>query len=71
MVAAHIQDLQAAASVGMKTIYIRRSGEDPRVGDGAMVRSKDEGGEVDCMVDSFLELSEVFECLKTPVIVDL
>ncbi|KAF8815931.1 HAD-like protein [Phlegmacium glaucopus] len=66
MVAAHIKDLHAAASVGMKTIYVRRSGEDPMVGDGVLVRSKDEGGEVDCVVDSFLELSEVIEHLRTP-----
>jgi len=60
MVAAHIQDLRAAASVGMKTVYVRRVGEDPIVRDGELVKSKDEGGEVDCVVDSFLELSEVF-----------
>lgn len=63
MVAAHIQDLRAAASVGMKTIYVRRLGEDPvkagDVRDGEIVKSKDEGGEVDGVVDSFLELSEV------------
>ena len=60
MVAAHIQDLRAAAKVGMKTVYVRRVGEDPIVKDGELVKSKDEGGEVDCVVDSFLELSEVF-----------
>ena len=59
MVAAHIHDLRAAAKVGMKTIYVRRVGEDPIVSDGELVKSKDEGGEVDCVVDSFLELSEV------------
>ena len=59
MVAAHIHDLRAAASLGMKTIYVRRGGEDPVVRDGELVKSKDEGGEVDCVVDSFLELSEV------------
>ena len=59
MVAAHIHDLRAAASVGMKTVYVRRVGEDPLVRDGELVKSKDEGGEVDCVVDSFLELSKV------------
>ena len=58
MVAAHIHDLRAAASVGMKTVYVRRVGEDPLVRDGELVKSKDEGGEVDCVVDSFLELSK-------------
>ena len=48
MVAAHIHNLRAAASVGMKTVYVRRVGEDPIVKDGEMVKSKDEGGEVDC-----------------------
>jgi len=59
LVAAHIYDLRAAAGVGMKTIYVRRVGEDPLVKDGEMVKRKDEGGEVDCIVNSFLELSEV------------
>ena len=57
MVAAHIEDLRAAASVGMKTVYVRRVGEDPIVRDGELVKRKDEGGEVDRVVDSFLELS--------------
>jgi len=60
MVAAHIHDLRAAASLGMKTVYVRRVGEDSIVSDGELVKSKSEGGEVDCVVDSFLELSEVF-----------
>jgi len=59
MVAAHIHDLRVAASLGMKTVYVRRVGEDPTVKDGENVKSKAEGGEVDCVVDSFLELSEV------------
>jgi len=63
MVAAHIKDLRAAASVGMKTIYVPRSDDEENptmVGNGVMmkVKSKDEGGEVDCVVNSFLELSE-------------
>ena len=64
MVAAHIHDLRAAAGQGMKTVYVRRVGEDPIVKDGEMVKSKDEGGEVDCVVDSFLELSEVFSSVQ-------
>ena len=64
MVAAHIHDLRAAASLGMKTVYVRRVGEDPVVKDGEMVKSKDEGGEVDCVVNSFLELSEVISSVQ-------
>jgi len=55
MVAAHIHDLRAAAGVGMKTIYVRRLDEHD---DGEMVKRKDEGGEVDGLVDSFLDLPE-------------
>ena len=65
MVAAHIQDLRAAASLGMKTVYVRRVGEDPVVKDGELVKNKDEGGEVDCVVDSFLELSEVILSVRS------
>ena len=64
MVAAHIQDLRAAAGAGMKTVYVRRVGEDPLVKDGELVKSKDEGGEVDCVVDSFLELSEIISSVQ-------
>ena len=64
MVAAHIQDLRAAAGVGMKTVYVRRVGEDPLVRDGELVKSKDEGGEVDCVVDSFLGLSEIISSVQ-------
>jgi len=56
MVAAHIHDLRAAASHGLKTVYVRRATEDaPEV--RAAVRSKAEGGEVDVVVNSFLELT--------------
>ncbi|PBK65158.1 haloacid dehalogenase [Armillaria solidipes] len=57
MVAAHIHDLRAAAQVGMKTVYIQRPGEDR--GD-ITVKSKSEGGEVDCVVQSFVELASLF-----------
>ena len=55
MVAAHIQDLRAAASHGMKTVYVRRPTEDGDL--RAQVRSKAEGGEVHVVVDSFEELA--------------
>ncbi|EPQ61334.1 haloacid dehalogenase [Gloeophyllum trabeum ATCC 11539] len=60
MVAAHIEDLRAAASFGLKTIYVRRSTEDTPE-DKASARSKDEGGEVDMVVDSFLEIIPALE----------
>ncbi|KAL1940511.1 hypothetical protein VTO73DRAFT_7946 [Trametes versicolor] len=55
MVAAHIFDLRAAASHGMKTVYVRRVTEDINARDS--VKSKKEGGEVDVVVDSFEELA--------------
>ncbi|TFK48012.1 haloacid dehalogenase [Heliocybe sulcata] len=55
MVAAHIKDLRAAAGHGMRTIYVRRPTEDsPDVRDA--VKTKEEGGEVDLVVDSFLDI---------------
>lgn len=55
MVAAHIYDLRAAASHGMKTVYVRRPTEDTDVRDE--VKSKQDGGEVDVVVDSLEELA--------------
>ena len=57
MVAAHFFDLQAAAKRGMKTIYVPRLNEDGSFTD--TVRSKADGGEVDLVVHSFVELAEV------------
>ncbi|KAJ7152720.1 HAD-like domain-containing protein [Mycena crocata] len=57
MVAAHIYDLRAAASIGMRTIYIRRVGEESP--DAGEVKSKAEGGEVDMVVDSFIDLAKL------------
>jgi len=59
MVAAHIYDLRAAAKLGMKTIYVHREGEDSKV-DREAVKTKDEGGEVDVVVNTFEELAELF-----------
>ncbi|KAK7012599.1 Haloacid type II [Favolaschia claudopus] len=53
LVAAHVDDLRAAAGVGMRTIYIPRPGEDVGVGE---VKPKAEGGDVDVVVHSFEEL---------------
>ena len=57
MVAAHIYDLRAAASHGMKTVYVRRPTEDGDVRDS--VKSKADGGEVDVVVDSFTDLANL------------
>ncbi|KAF8181598.1 hypothetical protein BJ912DRAFT_854547, partial [Pholiota molesta] len=51
MVAAHIYDLRAAGRVGMRTVYIRRPGEDEVRAEE--VKTKKEGGEVDWVLDSF------------------
>ncbi|KAJ3574599.1 hypothetical protein NP233_g1661 [Leucocoprinus birnbaumii] len=53
MVAAHIYDLRAARELGMKTIYVPRPEEDPGVKDGEAIKSKEEGGEVDFVVNDF------------------
>ncbi|KAI0716153.1 haloacid dehalogenase [Cerioporus squamosus] len=55
MVAAHIYDLRAAASHGMKTVYVRRSTEDADL--QAQVKTKRDGGEVDVVVDSFEDIA--------------
>lgn len=59
MVAAHIYDLRAAASLGMKTVYVRRVTED--IDERELVRIKSEGGEVDLIVDSLLELADIMK----------
>ncbi|EGN92613.1 hypothetical protein SERLA73DRAFT_79429 [Serpula lacrymans var. lacrymans S7.3] len=60
MVAAHIWDLRAAAEVGYKTIYVPRPVEDsPEI--KAQLKTKKDGGEVDLIVKSFVELAEIVE----------
>ena len=54
MVAAHIYDHCAAASNGMKTVYVRREGEDEDI--RAQVKSKVDGGEVDAVVESLEDI---------------
>lgn len=53
MVAAHIFDLRAAGSLGLKTVYVPRPDEDAGLKAGEVVKTKDEGGDVDFVVDSF------------------
>ncbi|KAF7984616.1 hypothetical protein HWV62_12827 [Athelia sp. TMB] len=55
MVAAHVFDLRAAARCGMRTVYVRRT---PEAGD---VKSKDDGGEFDVVVDDLDELAGLLE----------
>lgn len=57
MVAAHINDLRAAANLGMTTVYVRRPDEGGV--EGLNVKSKQDGGEVDYVVDSFVELADL------------
>ncbi|KAH7923364.1 haloacid dehalogenase [Leucogyrophana mollusca] len=55
MVAAHKYDLQGAAKVGFKTIYVPRPAEDtPEI--RADMKAKKDGGEVDLVAGSFVEL---------------
>ncbi|KAF9816471.1 hypothetical protein IEO21_04076 [Rhodonia placenta] len=56
MVAAHIYDLRAAATHGMKTVFVRRPRE-PNAPDD--IRPKSEGGEVDVYVESFVEIANL------------
>ncbi|KZT00880.1 haloacid dehalogenase [Laetiporus sulphureus 93-53] len=63
MVAAHIYDLRAAASHGMKTVFVRRPQEPDAPDD---VRSKADGGEVDVYAESFTEVAELLERARLP-----
>jgi FMN phosphatase YigB (HAD superfamily) len=58
MVAAHIEDLRHAARHGMKTVYVRRPTED--MDQREQIKPKSLGGEVDAVVDSFLQLAALF-----------
>lgn len=60
MVAAHIFDLRAAASLGMRTIYVPRPDEDEVID----VKTKAEGGEVDYVVNSFVELAQIIASIE-------
>ncbi len=61
MVAAHVYDLQAAAKVGMKTIYVPRPQEEWDTVTADECKSKAEGGELDLVVKDFRELARLFE----------
>ncbi|KAG6825570.1 hypothetical protein H0H92_003231 [Tricholoma furcatifolium] len=55
MVAAHMWDLRGARSVGMRTIYVPRLGEESR----EEVKTIADGGEVDMIVESFEQLADI------------
>jgi FMN phosphatase YigB (HAD superfamily) len=57
IVAAHMGDIRGAATHGMRTVYVRRPTEDLEERD--MVKLKSEGGEVDVIVDSLVELAQL------------
>ncbi|KAF8647514.1 hypothetical protein AX16_006654 [Volvariella volvacea WC 439] len=65
MIASHIFDLRGAAAVGMKTVYVPRVGEDKELeAKGEIIKTKEEGGEVDFVAKSFVEVAEYFERIK-------
>ena len=64
LVAAHIHDLRAAATHGMKTAYVRRPTED--MGLRELVKAKADGGEVDVVVDSLAELADFLQATNKP-----
>lgn len=52
-------DLRAAQKLGMKTIYVPRLNEEWDDLDSE-VKNKAEGGEVDAVVEDFIELARLF-----------
>ncbi|EIN09587.1 haloacid dehalogenase [Punctularia strigosozonata HHB-11173 SS5] len=68
MVASHVEDLRAAATHGMKTVYLRRHTEDidiVKLDDGTevtlrdTVKAKKDGGDIDIVVNSIPELARI------------
>lgn len=58
MIASHMFDLRGAAAQGMYTVYVPRPNEDydeHGVDIASGVKSKTDGGEVDLVVDSFVD----------------
>ena len=58
MVASHIFDLRAAASLGLRTVYIPRPQEEAEP-NPENIKSKADGGEVDLVVSSLTELADI------------
>ncbi|KAL1728569.1 HAD-like domain-containing protein [Schizophyllum commune] len=67
MVAMHIEDLRGAAKNGLKTIYVRRPDANEPIAEPVEVKIKAEGGEVDVVVDSLVELADVLSKLREGV----
>jgi beta-phosphoglucomutase-like phosphatase (HAD superfamily) len=59
MVAAHVEDLRAAARNGMKTVYVRRWNEWSRDEKKVVEDESRVEEEFDVVVDSFITLSEL------------
>jgi len=76
LVAAHIEDLQAAERCGYRSVYVRRETEDIAIRDSVRARSAgsqtqallkdgttdEKVREADVVVDSFIELAEILGC---------
>ncbi|KAJ3839147.1 HAD-like domain-containing protein [Lentinula raphanica] len=61
MVAAHLFDLRGAKGVGMKTVYVRRPGEDVfRSTHGIEAKELEQTDYVDAVIDDFTELVKLF-----------
>ncbi|KAH7868827.1 HAD-like domain-containing protein [Lentinula edodes] len=64
MVAAHLFDLRAAKKAGMRTVYVRRPGEDAGLSDEDRKKLSESGGGnvdgVDVVVSDFKELARLF-----------
>ncbi|KAJ3723272.1 HAD-like domain-containing protein [Lentinula raphanica] len=61
MVAAHLFDLRGAKGVGMKTVYVRRPGEDVfRSTHGIEAQELEQTDYVDAVIDDFTELVKLF-----------
>lgn len=58
MVAAHLKDLRGAASHGLRTIFIPRSGEPDSAPE---TRARADGGEVDLVVKDLDEIAKLLD----------
>ncbi|KAI5896943.1 haloacid dehalogenase [Schizophyllum commune H4-8] len=67
MVAMHIEDLRGAAKNGLKTIYVRRPEANEPIAEPEVVTTKAEGGEVDVVVDSLVELAGMLRKIREGV----
>jgi 2-haloalkanoic acid dehalogenase type II len=64
MVATHVWDLRGASAVGLKTVYVKRPNEGIRDHLDEKVKTKEEGGEVDIIVEDLIELAKIIADLN-------